>query len=231
MLYYHIPALTEYDDHSTYANKLTRCGEPWKLDLTQFDSVPVVKETLLDGQKWGTPGLEATRYYYPAVAKSAGEIAAELATLKADALLAVDAAAVALDYRITTIGGNQTLEYAYRAQQIERWDLDATKDIDALSAPASCTILGQVVQAPARYQWGLLRCYYHGMLNEYPTATIDDAINKIRYERDLWLYILDQRAHGRLGELGKPAVRKATTAAEIIAARDAAIAFLDSIGA
>lgn len=91
MLYYHISSLTEYDDHDTFANKLTRCGEPWKLDLTQFDSVPVVKETLLDGQKYGAPVLEPTRYYYPAIAKSAEEIAADLSDRKAQKWLDIKA--------------------------------------------------------------------------------------------------------------------------------------------
>jgi hypothetical protein len=167
---------------------------------------------------------------YVAPVPTPEEIAQRIINLRLSALADIDSAAVAMDSRVTTIGGNQALEYAYRAQQIERWDLDAVKDINELYTPANSVILGQSVTAPQRYKWGLLRCYWQGMQVEYPGATVTDAINKIRYERDLWLWILDLRAEARLGAGGKPAVRMGTTEAEIIAARDAAVAFLGSIG-
>lgn len=76
MIFYHIPTSTEYDDHGVFANKLTKCGQPWKLDLTQFDSVPVVREPLTETTIHGAPVLEVdglsgkcTRYYYPVVEK------------------------------------------------------------------------------------------------------------------------------------------------------------------
>ena len=78
--FYHIPSNTEYDDHGTFAKKLTHCGNPWLLDLTQYESIPVVYAELTESQKYGEPILEADRRYYPAVAKSAEALAGELAS-------------------------------------------------------------------------------------------------------------------------------------------------------
>lgn len=74
MQYYHIPTATIHDDHSAFVNKITRCGEAWKLDLTAYGFVPVVYAPLLDNQKHGEPVLEEGRYYYPAVDKEQAEI-------------------------------------------------------------------------------------------------------------------------------------------------------------
>lgn len=99
MIFYHIPTSTEYDDHGAFANKLTHCGEPWKLDLSQFDSVPVVRDELLDGQIHDAPVLETTRYYYAAIARSIEQQIEIKAILYTDSIQSyLDSAARACKY-------------------------------------------------------------------------------------------------------------------------------------
>lgn len=117
MIFYHIPTATEYDDHGTFANKLTRCGEPWKLDLTKFDSVPVVREPLTDTTKQGYPVLEATRYYYPAISKTAEELAPivpfEVTMRQARISLAREGLLDDVEALVAQIGGEAVIVWEY----------------------------------------------------------------------------------------------------------------------
>jgi hypothetical protein len=75
MPFYHRTTGTIFDETSDFVKKLTRCGTPEVLDLTEYDCLPVEYATLLDGQRHGEPVFETTRVLYPAVDLSHEELA------------------------------------------------------------------------------------------------------------------------------------------------------------
>lgn len=85
MNYYHIDKDTftiisgPHAVRSTYVKMLASCGNPECLDLSQYDLVPQVCAPLTEGQKHGAPAIYADRVEIPAIAKTAEELAGELA--------------------------------------------------------------------------------------------------------------------------------------------------------
>lgn len=195
-----------------------------------------------DNQKLGGYVQSGGVWTREVVAMTAQEVTDRLEAVKTQACDDIDRAAVALDDRITTVGGHQSLEYHLRANQLRAWDDEVaaggTPHIDETVPWETYTILGQDYTVPndpqndpPRYRWGLLRCYVKGFLAEHAAynPTQADALNRIRYERDLWFYILDLRADNRLGEVGKSAVHRANTAEDARTARDIAVERLNAI--
>jgi len=82
MRYYHIDngAIVSgpHAANSAYIKRLTRCGQPEKLDLAAFGLLPEVHDTLGEHQRYGEPVVEAAQVRVPAVDKTADELAAEL---------------------------------------------------------------------------------------------------------------------------------------------------------
>lgn len=83
MNYYHIDPSTltvisgPHAIRSTYIKKLTNCGNPELLDLLQYNLVPEVYEPLAEGQKHGNQVVTAEAVTFPAIAKTAEDMAAE----------------------------------------------------------------------------------------------------------------------------------------------------------
>jgi hypothetical protein len=82
MRYYHIDngaiASGPHAANSAYIKRLTRCGEPEKLDLAAFGLLPEARDALGENQRYGEPVVEAAQVRIPAVDKTAEELAAEL---------------------------------------------------------------------------------------------------------------------------------------------------------
>jgi hypothetical protein len=82
MRYYHIDngaiASGPHATSSAYIKRLTRCGQPEKLDLAAFGLLPEVRDALDENQRYGEPVVEAEQVRIPAVDKTADELAAEL---------------------------------------------------------------------------------------------------------------------------------------------------------
>lgn len=64
-----------------YLRKLAGCGQPWKLDLSEFAIVPQIVEPLGPGQRHGAPVVSADAVTIPAINKDAAELAADAAAL------------------------------------------------------------------------------------------------------------------------------------------------------
>ena len=88
-MYYHIDkqSLTilsgPHAPQSDYLKQLTSCGNPECLDLSQYDCWPEVREPLTEAQKAGDPLVANGVVTIPAIAKTADDLAAELAQRRA----------------------------------------------------------------------------------------------------------------------------------------------------
>lgn len=89
MTYYHINPATltilsgPHVPQSDYLKRLTACGNPECLDLSQYDCWPEVREPLGEHQKPGAPIVANDSVTIPAVDKTADDLAAELAQRRA----------------------------------------------------------------------------------------------------------------------------------------------------
>lgn len=106
MRYYHINMLTleilsgPHEIQSTYIRRLTSCGNPELLDLSTYGLVPEVYETLTDTQKHGIAIVSADAVTFPAIAKTAGELAAEAAEAKASEVAELEVQTVKLFFKL-----------------------------------------------------------------------------------------------------------------------------------
>lgn len=89
MLYYHIDPNTltilsgPFHEQDGYIKRLTSCGNPECLDLSQYNLWPEVRESLTADQKAGTPVVADGVVTIPAIAKTADDLAADLAARRA----------------------------------------------------------------------------------------------------------------------------------------------------
>lgn len=84
MNYYHINKDTltiisgPHKEQSTYIKKLTHCGNPELLDLSSFDLVPEIYETLTENQKYGDMIISIDSVTIPAIPRTQEELNGEL---------------------------------------------------------------------------------------------------------------------------------------------------------
>lgn len=84
MNYYHINKNTlvvlsgPHSAQSTYVKRLTSCGNPELLDLSMFDLVPEVYESLVETQKHGEKQVYTDKVVFPAIPKTAEELQIEV---------------------------------------------------------------------------------------------------------------------------------------------------------